>query len=69
MEKKFNAIQNEKTKTTYSRNFDYLERKRLEMKRRVGILQYKRSCLERELITVQGALRSLEDQISKDQGF
>tara|TARA_Y100001968_G_C19405578_1_gene743444 strand:- start:1233 stop:1442 length:210 start_codon:yes stop_codon:yes gene_type:complete len=69
MQKKFNALQNKKTKATSSRNFDYLERKRLEMKRRVGILKYKRSCLERELISIQGALRSLEDQISKDQGF
>ena len=45
-----------------SRN-EYQDRRRVEMKRRFGLLQSRRSHLERELEAVKGSLISLDRQM------
>ncbi len=42
---------------------DYLDRRRLEMKRRFVLLQTRRSQLERELQTIKSLLLSLDKQM------
>ena len=42
---------------------NYLGRKKLEINRRMTLLQHKRSCLERELKAINTALRSLSKQL------
>ena len=42
------------------------ERRRLEMKRRYGLLHHKRGCLERELQAINNALLILSRQMDRD---
>ena len=42
------------------------ERRRLEMKRRYGLLHHKRGCLERELQAINNALIILSRQLDRD---
>ena len=48
---------------------DYRDRRRLEMKRRFGILQSRRSHLERELEAVKCSLLSLDQQMQNHDAF
>ena len=58
---------NKKTKEDrYIYRIDHRERKRLEMKRRIGLLHHKRACLERELKEIKKALISLDEQMQRD---
>ena len=41
----------------------YIGRKKLELNRRMNLLQYKRGCLERELRAINTALLSLTKQL------
>ena len=41
----------------------YVGRKKLELNRRMTLLQYKRGCLERELRAINSALVSLNKQL------
>ena len=54
---------------TFSLAIDYRERKRLEMKRRMGVLHHKRSCLERELIAIKKSLIALDQEMQRDQSL
>ena len=45
---------------------DYLKRRQLEIKRRVGVLHYRRDRLERELKAIKSALFSLDQQMQRD---
>ena len=42
---------------------NYVGRKKLELNRRMTLLQYKRSCLERDLRAINSALLSLTKQL------
>ena len=53
----------------FSLAIDYRERKRLEMKRRMGVLHHKRSCLERELIAIKKSLIALDQEMQRDQSL
>ena len=48
---------------------DYRERRRLEMKRRMGVLHHRRACLERELNEIKVALVSMDRQMQKDKAY
>ncbi len=48
---------------------DYRERRRLEMKRRMGVLHHRRACLERELNDIKVALVSMDRQMQKDKAY
>ena len=50
-------------------NDNYRDRRRLEMKRRIGLLQHKRSCLERELRAINNILHSLNMQVERDAKY
>ncbi len=50
-------------------NDNYRDRRRLEIKRRIGLLQHKRSCLERELRAINSILHSLTIQIERDARY
>tara|TARA_Y100001968_G_scaffold333747_1_gene399001 strand:- start:5872 stop:6063 length:192 start_codon:yes stop_codon:yes gene_type:complete len=47
----------------------YRERKRLEMKRRMGVLHHRRACLEQELNNIKVALISMDRQMQKDKAY
>ena len=53
----------------YSIKAEYRDRKRLEMKRRMGILHHKRACLESELNSIKVALISLDKQMQRDSAY
>ncbi len=70
MIKKENPLLGQKSKKNqYSIKTDTRERKRLEMKRRIGILHHKRACLERELSSIKVALISLDRQMQHDSSY
>ena len=54
--------------TNYNINNDmsnnYKKRRRLEIKRRQGLLEYRKERLERELKSIKLALLALEDQVN-----
>ena len=56
-------------KNQYSLKTESRERKRLEMKRRIGILHHKRACLERELNAIKVALICLDRQMQHDSAY
>ena len=66
MKKDLNPIIKKTQEDRYVYRIDHRERKRLEMKRRIGLLHHKRACLERELIDIKKALISLDDQMQRD---
>ena len=45
---------------------NYRQRRRLEIKRRVGLLQYRRQKLEKELQSINSALNTLDSHMNKD---
>ncbi len=55
--------------SSYSKGADFRQRRRLEMKKRLGVLHYRRDRLERELIAIQSALLTLDSQLKKDNAF
>ena len=70
MNKKENRLLDQKLqKNKYSIKTETRERKRLEMKRRIGILHHKRACLERELSSIKVALISLDRQMQRDSAY
>ena len=52
--------------SNYSLKNDYKERRRLEMKRRLGLLNYRRERLERELGAIEISLFTLNKQIQSE---
>ena len=65
MKKNENSNDDDLTRGPFKRraNGDYMDRRRLEMKRRFGVLQTRRSYLERELAAIKMSLHSLDKQI------
>ena len=66
MKKELNPIQRKTIEDRHTYRDDYIERQRLEMKRRRGLLNHKRVCLEQELSKVKIALLALDQQMQKD---
>ena len=48
---------------------DFRGRRRLEMKKRLGVLHYRRERLERELAGIKAALITLDRQIQRDVAY
>ena len=48
---------------------DFKERRRLDMKRRFGVLNYRRERLERELGAIKISLFTLKKQLQSDAAF
>ena len=69
MKKERKPIQKKEPANGFLIKIDYRERRRLEMKRRMGVLHHKRICLEQELLAIKGALISLDQQMQRDQAF
>ncbi len=53
----------------YSARSDYRERRRLNMKKRLVVLHYRRDRLERELQAINSALLQLDGQIQRDGAY
>ena len=53
----------------YSPPSDYRDRRRLDMKKRLGILHYRRDRLERELNAIKTALLTLDHQMQSDAAY
>ena len=51
--------------SNYFQKADHRERRRLEMKRRLGELHYKRDRLEHELSAIKNALLTLDSQMQR----
>ena len=58
-----------KASSNASANKDYKRRRHLEMKKRIGILHYRRDRLEHELDAIKSALFNLNKQIQQDREF
>ncbi len=54
---------------SYSSRNEYRNRRRQEMKKRLGVLHYRRERLERELEAIKAALFSLDQQMSRDAAY
>ena len=67
--KNVNANQSLKEKISLQGNKGYGERKRLEMKRRIGILKERRIDLENELKLIQNSLQSFNQQIKNSSAY
>ena len=66
MKQEINPIKKTTNDVRYIYKVDYRERRRLEMKRRMGLLHHKRARLERELKDIKMALIALDQQMQRD---
>tara|TARA_Y100001968_G_scaffold331726_1_gene387422 strand:+ start:9336 stop:9563 length:228 start_codon:yes stop_codon:yes gene_type:complete len=66
MKKELNPIRQKTKDDRHIYKIDYRERRRLEMKRRIGFLHHKRACLERELKEIKQALVSLDELLQRE---
>ena len=62
-------VKKEEKNESDSTRFNYNQRRKLEMQRRLGILSHKRGCLERDLRAINNALISLKKQLKTDSAF
>jgi len=69
MYKLITQVKKEEKNESHSIRFNYNQRRKLEMQRRLGILSHKRGCLERELIAINNALITLKKQLKTDSAF
>ena len=55
--------------TNYALKADYREIRRLDLKKRLGVLLYKCERMERVLEAIKGALSTLEDQMQRNVAY
>ncbi len=55
--------------TNYALKADYREIRRLDLKKRLGVLLYRRERMERELEAIKAALSTLEDQMQRNVAY
>ncbi len=69
MQARNKSIEKQSEDNSFFTRVDFRERRRLEMKRRIGLLHHKRKCLERELLLIKDSLIALDAQIQRDHSF
>ena len=55
--------------TNYALKADYRESRRLDLKKRLGVLLYRRERMERELEAIKAALSTLEEQMKSNVAY
>mgnify|MGYP001171794113 CR=1 FL=1 len=55
--------------TNYALKADYREIRRLDLKKRLGVLLYRRERMERELEAIKAALSTLEEQMKSNVAY
>ena len=55
--------------TNYDLKADYREIRRLDLKKRLGVLLYRRERMERELEAIKAALSTLEEQMKSNVAY
>jgi len=55
--------------TNYALKADYREIRRLDLKKRLGVLLYRRERMERELEAIKAALSTLEHQMQRNVAY